>query len=161
LERKLHELGRVFDHYDTDKSGLIDVSELQHLMESLGMSLDKQQAEEMLNVLDVNNDGDVSREEFLDWQLEQMEQSKTVSPEKMAEDLFDMFDDDNSGSLTVTEFREKMEANQVGLSDDDIFALIDELDENRDGTIDREEFSVLIKKHYDDSVGVLGDAAKF
>ena len=49
--------------FDKDKSGFIDVADLQTIMRSLGR--DPHEAITLLNSLDLNSDGRLSFEEFL------------------------------------------------------------------------------------------------
>ena len=49
--------------FDKDKSGFIEVSDLQTIMRSLGR--DPHEAIDLLNSLDLNSDGRMSFEEFL------------------------------------------------------------------------------------------------
>ncbi len=53
----------IFEMFDKDKSGYIDVSDLQTIMKSLGR--DPSEAFEMIKGLDINQDGKLSFEEFL------------------------------------------------------------------------------------------------
>ena len=64
-----------FKLYDTDNSGVIDKSEMANIMESVYNMLDavkarpdddpKERAGEIFSRIDVNNDGELNREEFL------------------------------------------------------------------------------------------------
>ena len=100
----------------------------------------------MIALLDANGDGDISKEEFIQWYSEQLEKNE-LDPEEMAKSMFSMFDADGSGSITIAEFKEALDAFNVGLSLDDITELVKELDEDRNGHIDEHEFAHLLKRH--------------
>ena len=65
----------------------------------------------------------------------------------MAKSMFSMFDADGSGSITIEEFKEALDAFDVGLSLDDVTELVKELDEDRNGHIDEHEFAHLLHRH--------------
>lgn len=53
---------------------------------------------------------------------------------------FKIFDDDNSRNLDFSEFTKAMKEQMLSLTDNDIKALFDAFDRNRDGAIDYDEF---------------------
>ena len=57
----------IFDKYDTDKSGVIDKHELLAMCKEMGRVLSPFEHENAMRVLDSNQDGTVSYEEFLAW----------------------------------------------------------------------------------------------
>lgn len=58
----------VFDFFDTDKSKLLEDSELRRAIESVsGKPLVEKRFKQVKEEMDTNNDGKVSREEFLTW----------------------------------------------------------------------------------------------
>ena len=64
---------------------------------------------------------------------------------KVAKEIFNRFDKDKSGSIDLSEiqkvFFEGKETNQ-----DELRAIIQEVDLNNDGTVDFKEFSIMMKK---------------
>ena len=146
------EMEKMFDLYDDDNSGEIDTEELGQLMKSLGRVMTEPELRSMFAELDEDNDGHVSKNEFLTWAALQdsecnKEGSEHDSIEELAEDMFRMFDPDNDGEVTVEEFAECMNRFGSALTVDEISDLVHELDENQDGTINVEEFSEMLKKH--------------
>jgi len=57
----------VFDKFDANKSGEIDIRELQQLTRSLGLSLDRESINNAMFELDQNRNGAISFEEFWTW----------------------------------------------------------------------------------------------
>lgn len=57
----------VFDRYDVNKSGEIDLRELQQLVRSLGLSMDREAINNAMFDLDLNRNGTISFEEFWEW----------------------------------------------------------------------------------------------
>jgi len=57
----------VFEHFDHDKSGFIDLKELTEVAKELGVLLPPAEAEVLYKELDDNKDGKISLEEFTLW----------------------------------------------------------------------------------------------
>jgi len=57
----------VFDKFDVNKSGEIDVRELQQLTRSMGLSMDRESINNAMFELDRNRNGSISFEEFWTW----------------------------------------------------------------------------------------------
>lgn len=55
---------KVFDSFDADKSGFIDLSELKAVSKELGSEMSDAEADAAMKDLDVNKDGKISFEEF-------------------------------------------------------------------------------------------------
>jgi len=142
----IEDISKTFDLFDDDHSGEISCGELKDLMESLGSAQDETQLSVMISLLDNNGDGTISKSEFIQWYSEQLQQNE-LNPHEMASSMFRMFDKDGSGSLTIAEFKESLDAFKVGLSIDDVTELVKELDEDRNGMIDEEEFAQLLRRH--------------
>ena len=60
-------MSEVFDALDADRSGALDLSEVQVLAAKLGLVMATANAEEMLRAMDTDGDGEVSKEEFVSW----------------------------------------------------------------------------------------------
>jgi len=56
----------VFRRFDKDRSGNVDVAELERMLQSLGMTFTAPERRGLLRLFDVNGDGRVSYKEFLD-----------------------------------------------------------------------------------------------
>lgn len=57
----------IFDRFDANKSGEIDVRELQQLTRALGLSMDREAINNAMFELDRNRNGAISFEEFWSW----------------------------------------------------------------------------------------------
>jgi Ca2+-binding EF-hand superfamily protein len=79
--------------------------------------------------------------------LQDQDTGNDLSVEEVAESMFAMFDDDDSGSITCTEFIAAMNKFAPRMSLDEVNDLIRELDDNADGTISKEEFTTLLRTH--------------
>jgi hypothetical protein len=59
------ELSEIFDKIDQDKSGTIELSELDQALSKSQVKFTKGQIRAMMKKADVDHDGNISREEFL------------------------------------------------------------------------------------------------
>ena len=143
---ELAEIGSVFDMYDSDGSGEIDMIELNNVMSSLGFTMSETEQEKMFATLDADNDGSVSRTEFIQWYANNNGGNKQNNMRQMAQELFTVFDKDGSGSIDISELIECLQGLNHGLSYEEIVQLAKELDENGDGEISMQEFEAIINE---------------
>jgi len=151
----------AFDALDDDESGELEAEELETLLQRLGVHVSPTRQAAILRSLDHDGDGSISRQEFILWHLIHMEEEgghgaaarKKADPAVLARQLFARFDEDQSGSVTLTEFREgiKRVLGHHALTDEEISELIIELDQNHDKMIDLDEFIVLLTKYHSDT----------
>ncbi|KAL7559193.1 hypothetical protein ACA910_013200 [Epithemia clementina (nom. ined.)] len=141
------EVAKSFDALDADHSGSISHEEFRSLLTRLGAHMTDREFNRMVATLDADNDGEVTKEEFIDWYATQSDADSLTLRER-ARDLFGMFDHDNSGEITIGEFKAKLDALQMGFSVDETGAIVNELDRDRNGTVSEEEFEELLKKYY-------------
>ena len=97
----------------------------------------------------MNSDGIIDQEEFILWYGSAMstEELNYVSMKERAKFLFEMFDEDDSGHISFSEFKSSLDKFDIGFTVDDIGSLMYELDDNGDGLISEEEFVALITKY--------------
>lgn len=60
---------KVFNGFDKDGSGAIDVGELRHISKDMGRELDSTELDECMKDLDINKDNKVTYDEFSKWWL--------------------------------------------------------------------------------------------
>ena len=143
-EDDIFNLSAMIDIFDDDNSGGLDLVEFTNFMENIDdmNEGDDMDPEMMFEMLDSNDDGEVSLTEWSDF--------TNSSDGPMSEDelfnlsvMFDIHDDDNSGGLDLDEFTSFMEnANDMDGDDDMNPAMMFELfDTNDDGEVTSSEWS--------------------
>eukprot|EP00055_Hartaetosiga_balthica_P005380 m.15684 g.15684 ORF g.15684 m.15684 type:complete len:161 (-) comp4508_c0_seq1:111-593(-) len=143
----------IFEYFDKNKSGTIDVSELKMIAEEMGCPLKDEDVEKSLQMIDKNHDGMVSYDEFQQWwqkrdrfsvlQEELEKQDRADHLEQWLEGVtqhFNFFDKDKSGFIHAHEF----EALYNNLKQSYNLGSMEEaramLDENNDGVISLQEY---------------------
>jgi len=100
----------VFDKYDTNKNGSINLSDFGHMCMELGAELTPEQLETALRVLDKDGNGTIEYDEFLPWwQKEERMREVTYTEEQLvylhdAFEKFVSFDKDSNGTIDKQEF---------------------------------------------------------
>jgi Ca2+-binding EF-hand superfamily protein len=144
---ELQEVGKTFDSFDRSGDGSISYDEFELLMTQLGASMSPDSLQRMIAMLDEDGDGEVSKNEFINWYAEYAGE-EDMSPHERAKYLFSLFDSQGTGELTIGEFKRKLDALNVGFTVDDVGALVNELDEDNSGSIGLHEFEDLLNKYY-------------
>jgi centrin-3 len=118
--------------FDTDKSGAIDYHELKVAMRALGFDVKKAEVLKLMKDYDRNETGQVTYADFVDIMTQKIADR---DPEEEIRKAFALFDDDQSGGISLKNLRRVSRELGENLSDDELQAMIDEFDKNNDGVI--------------------------
>lgn len=102
------EVYKTFDAFDLDGDGTITLDEIQQLMSSLGAPMSETDLTAVLNRLDDDGDNMITRDEFLHWYSQTMVEHDDLSEAQQAAFLFSLFDNNESGEITIGEFQSKV-----------------------------------------------------
>lgn len=139
-------LVRIFDSFDTDKSGYLTFEEVIKAVHELDI-FKSEEAEnkcvrEWFEATDTNADGRMSQDEFLGLMVEGMD---TPLTEEDLRGAFDAFDADGSGTVSGDELKAALSSlGKEILTMEECDELIGILDKNGSGAIEFEEFLVLL-----------------
>ena len=75
----------MFQTFDRDGNGLISAAELRYIMSNLGQLLDVKEANEMIETVDKDGDGQIDFTEFVE--MMQREESENNGCNKKAEEM--------------------------------------------------------------------------
>jgi len=99
--------------------------------------------------LDDDGSGEVEYEEFFNWCVETgigMDDGEGEdSVQEASERIFDMLDQDKSGTITASEMAALFKQVCNDISEDDVMQLVHEWDDSGDGKLDREELEKMLR----------------
>ncbi|XP_045324281.1 centrin-4-like [Leopardus geoffroyi] len=139
-ETQKQEIKEAFDLFDVDGSGTIDVKELKIAIQALGFDPKKEEIKKMIAEIDKEGNGTISFEDFFAIMSVKMSEKEEVLK------AFKLFDDDDTGSITLNNIKRVAKELGDNLTDDELQEMLDEADRDRDGEISEEEFLRMMKK---------------
>ena len=142
-EEQKQEIKEAFDLFDTDKTGTIDYHELKVAMRALGFDVKKKEVLDLMHEYDRDRSGAI---EFLDFQEIMTHKIQERDPVEEILKAFKLFDEDNSGNISLRNLRRVARELGENLSDEELQAMIDEFDKDGDGAINESEFLGIMKQ---------------
>ena len=141
-EEQKQEIKEAFQLFDSDKSGTIDFHELKVAMRAVGFDASKQELQKIIRDNDKDGSGLINLEDFMDVMTQ-----KIAARDPMDEIIkaFKLFDEDNTGKITLKNLRRVAKELGETISDEELAAMIDEFDRDGDGAIDQEDFIAILK----------------
>ncbi|CAM4706616.1 unnamed protein product [Leuciscus chuanchicus] len=138
----VQELREAFNEFDKDKDGLISCKDLGNLMRTMGYMPTEMELIELGQNINMNLGGRVDFEDFVELMTPKLlAETAGMIGVKELRDAFKEFDMDGDGSITTEELRCAM-SKLLGehMNHREIDAVVQEADNNGDGTVDFEEF---------------------
>ncbi|XP_057470102.1 calcium-dependent protein kinase 29-like [Actinidia eriantha] len=140
-EGEIQGLKQTFNSMDTDGSGTITLEELKVGLHKLGSKLTESEIEALMEAADVDKSGTIDYIEFI---TATMHRHKLEQEEHLYK-AFQFFDKDGSGFITRDELRHAM--TEYGMGDEaTIDEVIEDVDTDKDGRINYEEFAAMMRK---------------
>eukprot|EP00800_Vazella_pourtalesii_P021360 TRINITY_DN78_c2_g1_i1.p1 TRINITY_DN78_c2_g1~~TRINITY_DN78_c2_g1_i1.p1 ORF type:complete len:322 (-),score=75.71 TRINITY_DN78_c2_g1_i1:941-1858(-) len=143
------ELKKAFNVMDIDHDGFITKSELSEAMKILGHNLTEEEVETMIKDADKNGDNKVDFDEFVAIMKQMAEMASSERIKELAE-MFKNFDKDGDGKITFDELKEELRNIGDFKSDKEILQMIREVDLDKNGTIEFNEFAIYFDKQIGD-----------
>jgi len=136
-DEQKQEIKEAFELFDTDKDGAVDYHELKVAMRALGFDLKKAEVLKTLRDHDKTGHGLLEYDDFAKIMTERILARDPMDEIRRA---FQLFDDDNTGKISIRNLRRV--AKEIGdrLEEDELQAMIDEFDLDQDGEINEQEF---------------------
>lgn len=136
---------KIFDGFDKGGDGLISRAEFAELLGIFGGEVNPASIQQLMSTLDGSGDGMVDREEFLQWYSDKSDEDDDIL-RSAPQQIFRLFDEHNTGELTIAQFKDKLDALRLGFTVDEQIAIVNELDRHGKGTIGKKEFECLFAK---------------
>ncbi|KAI5077774.1 hypothetical protein GOP47_0007598 [Adiantum capillus-veneris] len=140
-EEEIVGLKDLFQSMDTDNSGTLTLEELKHGLARQGSSIAESEAYQLLKAADIDGNGSIDYSEFI---AATVHRSKLAKEEQLVS-TFEYFDTDRSGFITTDELADALSKHGMG-DEETIKSIIAEVDTDKDGCIDYEEFVAMMQQ---------------
>jgi len=144
-ELKIQEYQFLFNHFDKDGSGFMDMAELGDLMRSLGHNPTQQELEDIIQQNDKDGNKKIDFEEFKVLMNKRKEFSSDITDEEII-DAFRTFDKEGIGFLSKNYIKHIMTHLGEIMTDEEADEILSEADVDADGQINYIEFFNTINK---------------
>ncbi|KAL4204056.1 hypothetical protein AMTRI_Chr01g107810 [Amborella trichopoda] len=140
-EEEIMGLKEMFRSMDTDNSGTITFEELKAGLPKLGTRISESEVRQLMEAADVDGNGTIDYIEFITatMHLNRMEKEDHLYT------AFEYFDKDKSGYITMEELEQALKKYNMG-DEKTINEIIAEVDTDRDGKINYDEFVTMMRK---------------
>jgi len=133
------ELRAVFNEFDLNKDGHIQLNELRSVMIKMGKSPSDEELKAMFKAADADGDGNIDFNEF--------KTIAKVNPTGLSlRAVFDEMDADGDGVLSRSELRSAFQKMGHNISDEQLKAIYRQVDKDYDGRISFSEFVTMMTK---------------
>ena len=112
-------------------------------MKVMGIKIAKEELKKMISDVDSSGDGDIDFSEFLEMMTGKM--GEKDSREDVVK-VFKLFDDDNTGKITLRNIRRVSQELGETIDDDELMDMLMQADRDGDGELDMDEFYRIVKK---------------
>ncbi|KAL0900450.1 hypothetical protein Bca101_084411 [Brassica carinata] len=139
-EEEIAGLKEMFKMIDADNSGQITFEELKAGLKRVGANLKESEILDLMQAADVDNSGTIDYKEFIAATLH----LNKIEKEDHLFAAFSYFDKDGSGYITPDELQHACE--EFGVEDARIEEMMRDVDQDKDGRIDYNEFVAMMQK---------------
>jgi len=139
VEVQEQEYRLLFDYFDNDHSGFIEIKELGNLMRALGHNPTDQDLADLINKVDVNNDKKIDFKEFKTLMNERKADSTDITDIEIIE-AFRTFDKEGNGFLSRNDLKHIMTSLGEPISDKDADEILNVAEVDGDGQINYVDF---------------------
>ncbi|ODV79958.1 EF-hand [Suhomyces tanzawaensis NRRL Y-17324] len=137
LNEQKQEIREAFSLFDMNNDGCLDYHELKVAFRALGFDLTKREVLDVIHEYDTDDRNLITYESFFQAVGERIVNRDPLDEIRRA---FKLFDDDNTGKISLRNLRRVSKELGENLTDDDLRAMIDEFDLDEDGEINEQEF---------------------
>lgn len=137
-EEQINAYREAFSLFDKDRDGKITSKELGTVMRSLGQTPSEAEVSDMVNEIDMDNDGTVDFSEFMTMMARRM---RTTDNEEEVREAFRVFDRNGNGFISAAELRHVLTSIGDKLTDEEADDMIRAADVDGDGQINYDEFA--------------------
>jgi len=144
---QIKELRETFMALDMNMDGLLTSAEMKYGLEQAGLKDIPPDLQEILRDVDADGSGLIDYTEFLAASIDQ----RLYVEEQVCWQAFNVFDKDDDGKISQDELKAVLESDEdlggVAGGATAIAKIIEDIDNNKDGMVDFEEFMSMMRKH--------------
>ena len=137
-EERRQLMSEVFDLYDYENLGYVFSKDALKILSSMGRKIDQEEELDFLSIVDPNNEGRVTKDNFLTGVETMYTIPENFIPEIV--DAFKVFDRNNDGTISCKELKNVLVKLTGEYKEKDVDELFKILDLNIDGNITYNEF---------------------
>ena len=137
---------QLFNLMDENGDGSVTVREIQMLLKSMGRDTTDAEIRKIVKAADKDNNGKIELNEFIMY----MEKKNAIDKSITSEDdkiikMFSFFDTDGDGLISRMELKNLLTQTGQEITDEEIDAIMQEVDGDNNGVIDFDEFKYMLK----------------
>lgn len=146
----MRKLKRLFDLYDSNSDGGIDMMELNTVLRYLNQTANMEQLKKLFTDIDLDDSGKIGFPEFCALMGIDSETSSEEKVDNNVDDIveksFNIFDIDKNGVIDLNEFEKLVEFLDQRHTKFEVIRIMSSIDGDNSGTINMQEFQQLLTK---------------
>lgn len=142
-EQQKRDVKEAFNLFDYDGQGKLKTKELKVAMRALGFEPKREEVRKILVDMNKENAEFLTFDDFVTIISRKYTEKDVMDEIRKA---FQLFDDDNTGFITIKNLKRVAEKLGEKFKDEDLQEMIEEADKDGDGAISLEEFAFVMQK---------------
>jgi len=155
-DEQKQEIKEAFDLFDSEKTGKIDYHELKVAMRAMGFEPKRDEVRRMIAESDRDGSGSIAFETF---QAVMANKMRVRDPKEEAVKAFRLFDDDETGTISLKNLRRVAKELGENMTDDELQEVVDFCDKDGRGEILMEDFCDILLKAQEEQQAAADSAA--
>jgi len=131
---------KIYNTYDPKKKGTIAIENVTEILEMMGAEFDEEELNERIAVVDKEKTGMCGFADFIAITSQFLEDEDEEALINELKEAFRMYDKEGEGSITTDVLQEIIRELDPKLTQADLKAIVEEVDEDGSGTVDFDEF---------------------
>ncbi|XP_037782580.1 troponin C, isotype gamma-like [Penaeus monodon] len=139
-EEQLDALRKAFNSFDTEGQGSITGETVGIILRMMGIKISEKNLQEVIAETDEDGSGLLEFEEFAELAAKFLMEEDEEALKKELKEAFRFYDKECNGYIDNSKLREILQELDPRLTEDDLDAIIEEVDSDGSGTLDFDEF---------------------